>query len=551
MGHFPGPLARRLWPPCRRALYATHRWLGIAGCLLFVMWFASGLVMMYIGFPSLDDEERLRGLRPLHLHEARLGPAAALAALPAGARAAAPRRMGLEMLAAGPQAGPVWRVVDAHGGRHAVSARDGAALAPLGAREAATIASAFAGGAPVRAVETLERDQWTVSGSLDALRPLHRVEVADAAGTELYVSSVSGEVVRDTTRRERAWNWLGAVPHWLYFTPLRADAPLWRQVVLWVSGAGIVAAASGLVIGVLRMRLRRRYRAGHITPYGGWLAWHHLAGLLGGVLLLGWIASGWLSIDPNRWFERSALGAEALARYHAAGRTDALRWPPAAPPDARELQLLWIAGRPLLQWRDGLGRSQVVDAVRAAPAPALTAAELRQAVQRLVPGAPVARIDWLTREDAHWYGHHRPRRLPVWRVVLADARRTWLHIDPASGQVLGSSDDRGRLRRWLFNGAHSLDFPWLIQRRPAWDLVMWAACAAGLVVSASGVVIGWRRLRASRRRQCRRGCRGPAGPEPPGAGGAAGPPPVEPGRGVPRHQATAPPATIAPAPRGT
>ena len=36
-----------------RTLILTHRYVGVATCLLFVMWFASGVVMMYVGFPQL------------------------------------------------------------------------------------------------------------------------------------------------------------------------------------------------------------------------------------------------------------------------------------------------------------------------------------------------------------------------------------------------------------------------------------------------------------------------------------------------------------------
>jgi hypothetical protein len=35
---------------------------------------------------------------------------------------------------------------------------------------------------------------------------------------------------------------------------------------------------------------------------------------------------------------------------------------------------------------------------------------------------------------------------------------------------------------------------WLLAWRPLWDIVMWGLSLAGLVIAASGVVIGWRRL---------------------------------------------------------
>ncbi|MGO4611708.1 PepSY domain-containing protein, partial [Variovorax sp. 2RAF20] len=73
-------------------------------------------------------------------------------------------------------------------------------------------------GKPARWLETAERDQWTVPNGLNAWRPLHRIAIDDDAGTELYVSAKTGEVMRDTHRAERLWNWLGSVPHWLYFT---------------------------------------------------------------------------------------------------------------------------------------------------------------------------------------------------------------------------------------------------------------------------------------------------------------------------------------------
>jgi hypothetical protein len=59
-----------------RILILTHRYVGVATCLLFTMWFASGVVMMYVGFPQLTAAERFTGLTPLDLRRAHLLPAA-------------------------------------------------------------------------------------------------------------------------------------------------------------------------------------------------------------------------------------------------------------------------------------------------------------------------------------------------------------------------------------------------------------------------------------------------------------------------------------------
>ena len=42
-----------------RVLVYTHRWLGIVSGVLFVIWFVSGIVMMYARMPELSASERL------------------------------------------------------------------------------------------------------------------------------------------------------------------------------------------------------------------------------------------------------------------------------------------------------------------------------------------------------------------------------------------------------------------------------------------------------------------------------------------------------------
>ena len=56
-------MTTRLKPPIwSRVIIYTHRWLGICGGVVFLMWFASGIVMMYARMPRLAPEERLMRL---------------------------------------------------------------------------------------------------------------------------------------------------------------------------------------------------------------------------------------------------------------------------------------------------------------------------------------------------------------------------------------------------------------------------------------------------------------------------------------------------------
>jgi hypothetical protein len=62
----------------RAWLIYVHRWLGIAGGLLFLAWFASGIVMMYARMPAVTPDERLAHAAPLDLSTVRIAPADAV-----------------------------------------------------------------------------------------------------------------------------------------------------------------------------------------------------------------------------------------------------------------------------------------------------------------------------------------------------------------------------------------------------------------------------------------------------------------------------------------
>jgi hypothetical protein len=65
----------------KKSLIFTHRWLGVSLCVLFLLWFSSGIVMMYSDFPSVSAEDRLERSPPLDVSKIRASPAQAFAKL--------------------------------------------------------------------------------------------------------------------------------------------------------------------------------------------------------------------------------------------------------------------------------------------------------------------------------------------------------------------------------------------------------------------------------------------------------------------------------------
>src|SRR6186713_3196281 len=197
----------------KRYLFLFHRWAGIGLCVLFALWFLSGMFMMYVDFPQLTAQERRGGLPVLDFSGARLAPGDAVKRLSAadfqvaghpdanGPSTVLPTApLEVSSLSLGMLLGrPVYYVrVKGNAQTRAVYGDSGEVLREVTPLMARAVAADFAdrAGWAVDAVfeERLQTDQWSVSSGLNAHRPLLRVSLGDAAGTDLYVSSTTGEV---------------------------------------------------------------------------------------------------------------------------------------------------------------------------------------------------------------------------------------------------------------------------------------------------------------------------------------------------------------------
>lgn len=495
----------------KRLLFLGHRWLGIVLCAFFAMWFVSGVVMMYVGYPKLSEAERLRHLPPLQAGAPLLGPQQAMAiaglagpfkelrlAAASGGSAVYLVKPAAAAPAGAKRAAPVAAI--------AVDAHSGARIPPTDAARAMASAAAFAGpGVGAHYLGTVHEDAFTHSRGLDGHRPLHRVQLADPEQTLLYVSGVTGEVVRDAPRSERLWNYAGAWIHWLY--PFRGNMfdPYWTDIVNWLAIAGTLMVVSGAAVGILRWRFRTPYRSGSRSPYpGAMMRWHHIGGLLFGLVATTWIFSGLMSMNPWRIFDGPAAplrmqaleGAPLLPSARDAAPAALLS---AAGADIRELRWTAVLGKTRVLAQPAAGAPLVLDGQTGQPAP-LDGAALLDAARALLPHA-VASVERLDAYDLYYYsrdahsmtgGASKP--LPVWRIAFADPQQSWVYIDPHTGALAGRSDRHKRWSRWLFAMLHSWDWLPLLERRPLWDVLMVAMSLGGAVMSVSGVVIGWRRL---------------------------------------------------------
>lgn len=515
----------------RRLLIYTHRWLGIAGGVVFVAWFVSGIVMMYERIPRLTAEERLARLPPLDLAAVKVAPA------DAAARAGiTPERMRVAML----DDRPVYRFLE--GDRWTtVFADTGETLRGIDAEAAVALMRRFV---PEHAstithdARLEDSDQWTLSALIRAHMPVQRVALGDPAGTRLYVSERTGEAVMKTTTRSRFWGYLGAVIHYTYFTPFRRQTEFWTQSIIYGALIGAVMCILGLVVGVWRYSLSRRFRhrgtdATSHSPYAGLMMWHHYAGLIFGLATFTWALSGALSLNPWNW--APGTGPTSAQRQAVAGgplRLDAftperLRGAAAAIAGAfapKELEAIQFAGEPYLmanrppsmaesdRWIStdltaflspqlGLDHRIVHAAHPERGAFSQFPAEAVMTAARVaMPDTAIEDAVWLEEYDTYYYDRRRTRTLPVLRVRYLDPERTWLYLDPRHGLIAYRQERLSRLNRWLYHGLHDLDFPFMYYRRPLWDIVVILLSLGGIALSLTTMVAAWARLRRHARR---------------------------------------------------
>src|SRR5688572_19866164 len=211
----------------KRSLVFVHRWLGVALSVIFLLWFVSGIVMMYWTFPAVSQADRLA--RAPVLDPARITVTPEQAAAVAGGDGPVQVRLGSR------DGRPVYRFGGGPGrgrdGGPTVFADDGQVPGPVDDAMADRVAAAWAGKplAEARKEPVEEIDQWTVGGLRSQL-PLQKYSWPD--GQQVYVNDRTGEVVQYTTTASRVWAYLGAIPHWLYFTPLRKHQAEWFSFVV-------------------------------------------------------------------------------------------------------------------------------------------------------------------------------------------------------------------------------------------------------------------------------------------------------------------------------
>ncbi|MGV3593036.1 MAG: hypothetical protein ACO1PZ_15215, partial [Gammaproteobacteria bacterium] len=357
-----------------------------------------------------------------------------------------------------------------------------------------------------------------------------------------YVSAKTGEAVMKTTRSSRVLGFLGYNLHTLFFF---RQAAWWTPLLHWLSWIGLAMTLLGIVLGIWRFSAKPvhvKRGIAYRTPYAGWWKWHHYAGLLFGALMLTWLVSGLISMSvipgiTETLYTPAQLQAGArtvqgfgapvdyrpltLAGMRHAAAEIGREFP------IKELELLYYNGAPYyLAYRTPTAdevnnwhthsamdfiapnlahEHRLISAIDTA-AESFTEfgeSELLKAAAVAMPGHDYTELTWLTEYDDYYYhtldtfdlGLPRTvRTLPVLRLKYDDPQQTWLYLTPSHGQMI-KAETLDRRNRWGYYGLHGLDFAFLWNARPLWDIVVAFLLLGCFAMSVTTLVPMYERLK--------------------------------------------------------
>jgi hypothetical protein len=467
-----------------------HRWVGVVLSAMFAVWFFSGGVMSFVPFPVLTAADRTAQSEPIDLSRLHVAPAEASRLMGL--------KSGLRLVSVGGVPVYVGRGLD--GRDSAWSGETGEPVSPVTVAQAGEIASRFGSAPAVRADGPIDYDQWIINDRFDPLRPFYRVRLSDGLRTELYVSARSGEVAHRTRGFERGWNWVGTVLHWVYFVPFRKNFHAWDRSMWFLGLIAVMTTVAGVSLGLIRTTKTLRSKRPAVSPFRGFLRWHHILGLMAGLFVLGWIVSGWFTNDDGTLFsDGSATAAQIRAYEGVSDRADAAtisiadlhRLTPAS-----TIAFRTVAGRAIAAaGGSGPARVAVAGFTGAAIYPRLPAELLAEAVQRTWPKAESSRVSTASPDSVYAKAEHLQG--DTVQVDLSGSAERRVFIDAVSGDISAVLNGSREVYDWVCYAVHTFNYPGLSSRPALRRSILLVPLTLGFCFSLTGVVIGIRRLRTT------------------------------------------------------
>jgi hypothetical protein len=476
----------------KTALIQLHKISGSFISLLFLVWFLTGIVLIFAGFPHASRQERFEHLIPFNSYDFE------------NIQAFPPTKGKVELEKYLDK--PVYRV---YFGRRAQKVYDATTLESIKSfseDDAIVIAERFRQH-PVSKIELVEElDSWIPWSYYKPLLPFYKCYVDDAAHTVLYVSSKSGAIIQETNRDSRWLARVGAIPHWIYFKQLKSNDELWKTIVVVLGIIGLLACVSGFWVAFYRVKKDENNRTVKLTVYKKWdYKWHHLMGWFLAVLMSTFTLSGiFYTTNIPSWLSAKPEGRSYLSKWNKVQVNDSLMHPSIAwkqLPNKNKLRKLAPSSslnkQVINAYYDDYRNPQsycIINNDSLVPF-TFTETDLINYAQGIFKHDSFelklqTSYDDYYRESGMF---HHP--LPAYKIIVNDEYNTQLYIDGNTGKAVTHIDNNKQWRRWLTKALHKFDFPFLANYDWLRKILLIIAMLAGSFMCITSVTLSWKWLK--------------------------------------------------------
>ena len=463
-----------------RFLFTTHRILGTLLSILFVMWFASGLVMIYHTYPYVPNSAYLMKNDCLQVKD-----------LPSldTIRSMEPKDLG------GLQSVDVYSYLGSV--KLTYNYRDTSVLrilraAPMVKDTMAALLSMWSERKPVKIDTLYQLDEWIINKWGYSAFPVYKFHFDDPDAHQLYIGANS--VLQYVNKSQRFWGYLSAVPHWIYIRQLTQYPEIWIPFIIWSAFLGCFMCLSGIYLGIKRFRIskwgiRSLY---HRFSY----KWHHIIGTVFGLFCITFAFSGAMSvISVPQWLvkthtytDRSSLTTMSLDSFKLEPSVLLQYICKDADIQVYRLKLQSYLGHPVMElacdstvtgntsyasYHNRTNRFVYIEASDdSLKRLHIDKSDVKRALRMLYPDRNLSvKISEQRTYDSYYINQKLSLPLPVIKAEINDEDRSLYYFNPSVPDYFFYNTNR-KVHKYLYGHLHSLTFPFLIQHKALWTIIM-------------------------------------------------------------------------------
>lgn len=485
-----------------KSIQWLHKITGLIIAIFFVMWFVTGIILLYHGYPRVTNIDRFTHMDCLEETEIpafhsipELSDTLAVQTL------SVRQRLGETIWTISGLSNHTATPMDAKaevGGDFVMVSDSLVAPKKLTAIDIETIASRWASG-KIYQIDTLHhRQQWVMYERYERSLPILRYYFDNPEESEVFISQHDGEVLQVTTRNERFWAWIGAIPHKLYIPALRSDVKRWENVLLVGGLLCLIASLSGFYIGLYYLVINKRKHNRIASPFKKKMwRYHHVAGLIFGIFLIAWGISGslamqrvpkWLVDYEGDYFVNSSKlwGKRPLplGKYKLDYKDLFKKYK-----DIKHIS--WEHFGNVAAYRVVSGNEEIyVDATTENIVRPLYLRKetVEKAVERYFGKDTSYTITLMEDYDEYYLSPPGGYPLPVWKIDIDNIDGSRLYISPSNGYVKYLNHNR-MAKKWLFAATHYLNIKYFVLHKVLRYTCLWILSIGCVFVCVTGLGI--------------------------------------------------------------